>query len=76
MSIDNNMDDVENKNFSLNDFKIPPKPIKSKQITSIDKSILNSIDISPELIEVNNFAVDLLIQLSSMIQIVYTFIQD
>ena len=75
MSIDNNIDNLENKNFSLNDFKIPPRRIKSKQI-KFDKTILNNFDISPEIIEVNNYAVDLLIQLSSMIQFVYTFIQD
>jgi len=76
MSIDNNIDDIENKNFTLKDLKIPPRPIKNKQITSIDETILNNFDISPELIQVNNYAIDLLTELSNMIMLVYTFIQD
>lgn len=77
MSIDNieNVENVGSTRISLNDLKIPPRSIQSKPI-NFDETILNNFDISPELIEVNNYAVDLLIQLSSMIQIGYTFIQD
>lgn len=72
MSVDN----IENTSVSLNDLKIPPTPIKNKQITSIDKTILNNFDISPELIIVNNYAIDLLIQLSNMIRFGYNFMQE
>ena len=75
MSIDN----IQNKKFSLNDLKIPRKPIKIKEIPNIDSigyTILNNFDITPEIIEVNNYSIDFLIQFSNMIQFGYNFIQD
>lgn len=71
MSIDN----IDNTRFKLSDLKISPKKINTKN-TSIGYTILNNFDITPELIQVNNYSIDFLIQFSNMIYKGYKFIQD
>ena len=74
------MDNVDvNTSIDLNDLKIPPKPIRIKEMPNADSigyTILNNFDISPEIIQVNNYSIDFLIQFSNMIRFGYNFIQD
>ena len=70
-------DNVDNVDIDLNDLKIPPKPIRRKEIPeSIGYTILNNFDITPEIIEVNNYSIDFLIEFSKMIKFGYNFIQE
>jgi len=74
-----NIDKIDNMDttIDLNEFKMSPRPIRPKEIgDSIGYSILNNLDLTPEIIEVNNYSIDFLIQFSNMIRFVYNFVQD
>jgi hypothetical protein len=71
MSIDN-----VNTDFDLNDLKISKNQINLPNADSIGYTILNNFDITPEIVEVNNYSIDFLIQFSNMIRFGYNFVQD